>query len=51
MLFRSEEATGQEAVQGQPKPNESEEAVQGQPKPNESEDADTNVLQHVDIRL
>ena len=48
---QTEEATGQEAVQGQPKPNESEEAVQGQPKPNESEDADTNVLQHVDIRL
>ena len=35
---QTEEATGQEAVQGQPKPNE-------------SEDADTNVLQHVDIRL
>ena len=48
---QTEEATGQEAVQGQPKPNESEEAVQGQPKPNESEEAETNVLQHVDIRL
>lgn len=35
---QTEETTGQEAVQGQPKPNE-------------SEDADTNVLQHVDIRL